>query len=96
VANSGIYTTLVNKVHRGDSERVGSVINEFPFLYSFCSYLTDVTYKLDVLGQALEAAGLPIDRVRAIHYRTEQILNLAASRYSILQVAGLYDTKSAD
>jgi hypothetical protein len=96
MANSGIYTTLVNKVHWGDSESVGSVINEFPFLYSFFSYLTDVTYKLDVLGQALEAAGLPIDRVRAIHYRTEQILSLAASRYSILQVAGLYDTKSAD
>jgi hypothetical protein len=71
VANSGVYTQLVNKVSRGDPERVGSVINEFPFLYSFCSYLTDVTYELELLGKGLEAAGLPGARVKAIHFRTE-------------------------
>ena len=65
----------------------GSLVFEYPFACAVSSYLWDVMVQLDRLILQLRGLGLEIGTLKAIHIRSEQILQLTANRLSIIRAS---------
>jgi len=55
VAGDKVYTALVAKKRPGQEDKPGSLINEYPFTFSFGSYLFDIGVHLNRVVTTFEA-----------------------------------------
>ena len=69
-----MFATL--QARQSNNQGVGSLIYEYPFVYSTASYLWDVTGVLDQTILECRRIGVQVGMLEAVHHRLEQLLVL--------------------
>ena len=68
------------------NQGLGSLIHEYPFVYTMMSFLYNMTAMLDQLLQACRDIGANVTMLQAAHIRLEKFLQLSANRLSIIHM----------
>ena len=64
------------RARQSNNQGIGSLIHEYPFVYSMASYLWDVTGVLDQTILECRWIGVQVGVLEAVHHRLEQLLVL--------------------